>query len=113
MNDIYELEKIEEDESPAVWPKENPHLGLAALSDAMKTLSVTVDVAIKAIQQLTKVTVEYVYGQYRNRRVVHLALRSKRPRTRKKNRNRIIRDMKKKMKGTLCDGKNIHTCGSC
>lgn len=85
--------------------KENPLVGL---NDALKKISVTVEFAVKAIRQMATVMCEYVYEQYPNRRVVHLALHSKRARTRKKNRNRILRDLKREMKrkkGTIHDGR--------
>lgn len=110
MNDLYELEEVETDE-PVLWPKENTH-PLTSLNKAMENLSVVVNVAIKAIKQMVTAVSDYVYKRYPNRRVVHLALHGKRARTRKKNRNRIMRDLKKEMKrtkkGTIPNGrKNV------
>ena len=95
MNDIYQVEEPEVEESPIVWPKENP---LLKLNQAMENISATVNVAIRAIKVLTEAITKYMYEQYPNRRVVHLALHGKRARTRKKNMNRIIRDFKNEIK---------------
>ena len=51
MNDIYQVEEPEVEESPIVWPKENP---LLKLNQAMENISATVNVAIRAIKVLTE-----------------------------------------------------------
>lgn len=87
------------------WPIENPH-SLTVLNEAFGALHMTVERMINIVRQMVTALSDYVYKRYPNRRVVHLAINGKRARTRKKNRNRIIRDLKlemKRKKGTKSD----------
>ena len=98
------------DDNPC--PRENPYVGIQKLSEAVKDIGVAATVAVRAIQKLMSVASKYAYKQYPNRRVVYLALYGKRARTRKKNRNRILRDFKRELNRTKVGGnsdeKNVH-----
>ena len=88
MNDLYEFEKPEVEESPVEWPKENPYVGCYKAARANgKSTSTLLDNIMKLVVAMW----EFMFDHYPNRRVVHLAIHGKRARTRKKNRNRILR----------------------
>lgn len=67
--------------------KENPYGYYKAARANGKSTSILVDNIMKLIAAMW----EFMFDHYPNRRVVHLAIYGKRARTRKKNRNRILR----------------------
>ena len=85
MNNLYEKSEVEESPVRIEWPKENPYLMFARGNG--KSLSILADNIMKLVVAMW----EFMFDHYPNRRVVHLAIHGKRARTRKKNRNRILR----------------------
>ena len=93
MNGLYEFEKPEVEETPTEWPKKNPYAGYYVAARANgKSLSTLIDNIAKLVAAMW----QFMFDHYPNRRVVHLAIHGKRARTRKKNRNRILRYFEKR-----------------
>lgn len=72
--------------------------GKQQLTECLKTVERIVDILFPTIREITNQVVK-IYQKtislYPNKRVVHLALRSKKARVRKKNMHRILKDIQR------------------
>ena len=94
-----EAPELEEDAKP--WPKENPYILGVDLANGPDYTAENQNFTVQEkqrpmLQALTEVISRVVtlFQSYPNKRVKHLALYAKKPRTRKKNMRRIARELR-------------------